>query len=247
MWKISSEVQGMVLYTCIMSQIFEKLFRLISKFIVSTTSHQHVRIAEARLELPPGGLDGVKIQHPPSQSQVIVRSFFQNLLQSYVLRAKLRQWHHCNQRISCSSLIPPMVQVRSCILLKWSRFLDLLFSAWIVASQHQISNATRRLVEIDWIYQWFRPSPRSRGYYWARSWSSTGSLTLYHGKPHHSHRHTDWRPWEWCWMGGTLWYHRRARCSGHSWSGCRDSGTSIKNQKGTNANCITNSRSLIPW
>ncbi|KDR81848.1 hypothetical protein GALMADRAFT_240099 [Galerina marginata CBS 339.88] len=36
--------------------------RLISKFTVSTTSHQHVRIAQARLDLPVGGLDGVTIQ-----------------------------------------------------------------------------------------------------------------------------------------------------------------------------------------
>lgn len=50
------------------------LLRLISKFMISTTSHQHVRISEARLELPPGGLDGIKIQHPPTQSQVIVRN-----------------------------------------------------------------------------------------------------------------------------------------------------------------------------
>ncbi|KAF9476341.1 hypothetical protein BDN70DRAFT_923371 [Pholiota conissans] len=36
--------------------------RLVSKFTVSTTSHQHVRIADASLDLPPGGLTGVDIK-----------------------------------------------------------------------------------------------------------------------------------------------------------------------------------------
>ncbi|KAF8162886.1 trafficking protein particle complex subunit 10 [Crassisporium funariophilum] len=36
--------------------------RLISKFTVSTTSHQHVRIADASLDLPAGGPDGVGIR-----------------------------------------------------------------------------------------------------------------------------------------------------------------------------------------
>jgi len=47
--------------------------RLISKFTVSTTSHQHVRIAEASLELPPEGLPGVKIQPSSRKRRVIVR------------------------------------------------------------------------------------------------------------------------------------------------------------------------------
>jgi len=63
--------------TAFYHNLLKSLPRLVSKFTISTTSHQHVRIAEARLEFPPGGLDGVKIQHPPRQDQVIVRSSFQ--------------------------------------------------------------------------------------------------------------------------------------------------------------------------
>ncbi|KAF8810122.1 hypothetical protein BYT27DRAFT_7135471 [Phlegmacium glaucopus] len=45
--------------------------RLISKFTVSTTSHQHVRIADASLDLPSEGLDGVKIR-PGSSNRPVV-------------------------------------------------------------------------------------------------------------------------------------------------------------------------------
>ncbi|PPR03937.1 hypothetical protein CVT26_001142 [Gymnopilus dilepis] len=45
--------------------------RLISKFTVSTTSHQHVRIADASLDLPPDGLDGVTIQPAVKKRRVV--------------------------------------------------------------------------------------------------------------------------------------------------------------------------------
>ncbi|KAF8911173.1 trafficking protein particle complex subunit 10 [Gymnopilus junonius] len=45
--------------------------RLISKFTVSTTSHQHVRISDARLDLPPDGLDGVTIQPAMKKRRVV--------------------------------------------------------------------------------------------------------------------------------------------------------------------------------
>ncbi|CAA7265369.1 unnamed protein product [Cyclocybe aegerita] len=45
--------------------------RLISKFTVSTTSHQHLRISDASLDLPPGGLDGVEIQPSLKRPRVI--------------------------------------------------------------------------------------------------------------------------------------------------------------------------------
>ncbi|KAJ3509402.1 hypothetical protein NLJ89_g5241 [Agrocybe chaxingu] len=45
--------------------------RLTSKFTVSTTSHQHLRISDASLDLPPGGLDGVGIQPSLKRPRVI--------------------------------------------------------------------------------------------------------------------------------------------------------------------------------
>jgi hypothetical protein len=123
MWRISSEVQGTESAEYFSSHSPKSLLRLISKFTISTTSHQHVRIAEARLEPPPGGLDGVKIQHPSRQNRVIVRGFFWTccLLMAH---EQYRRWRRCNRRIFCSCLILPTVQVR---LLYYSlqQFLDL--------------------------------------------------------------------------------------------------------------------------
>ena len=64
--------------SCHLSKLFKTFIvfgSLISKFTVSTTSHQHVRIAEARLDLPPSGLDGVGIQPASSHKRVIVCIF----------------------------------------------------------------------------------------------------------------------------------------------------------------------------
>jgi hypothetical protein len=47
-------------------------YRLISKFTVSSTSHQHVRIADASLDLPPQGLDGVEIRPSLTKRRVLV-------------------------------------------------------------------------------------------------------------------------------------------------------------------------------
>ncbi|KAF5358539.1 hypothetical protein D9756_001945 [Leucocoprinus leucothites] len=52
-------------------QDFFRGSRLISKFTVSTTSHQHVRIASAELELPQNGIEGVTITSPSSNSKIV--------------------------------------------------------------------------------------------------------------------------------------------------------------------------------
>ncbi|KAJ7740726.1 trafficking protein particle complex subunit 10 [Mycena maculata] len=46
--------------------------RLFSKFTISTTSHQHVRISGAQLQMPHGGLDGVKIVACSPQARSVV-------------------------------------------------------------------------------------------------------------------------------------------------------------------------------
>lgn len=48
--------------------------RLFSKFTISTTSHQHVRIASAHLNIPEDGLDGVKIVTPSTKNRPVVVS-----------------------------------------------------------------------------------------------------------------------------------------------------------------------------
>jgi hypothetical protein len=66
------------------STIPHDICRLFSKFTVSTTSHQHVRIASAELEYPKTGLHGVKIASClPSKRGVVAEgpgTFFENLL-----------------------------------------------------------------------------------------------------------------------------------------------------------------------
>ncbi|EKM83061.1 hypothetical protein AGABI1DRAFT_118454 [Agaricus bisporus var. burnettii JB137-S8] len=52
-------------------QDFFRESRLISKFTISTTSHQHIRIASAALEMPLGGIDGVTIASPSSSPKVV--------------------------------------------------------------------------------------------------------------------------------------------------------------------------------
>ncbi|KAK7014963.1 trafficking protein particle complex subunit 10 [Favolaschia claudopus] len=46
--------------------------RLFSKFTVSTTSHQHVRISDAQLQFPDGGLDGLKVVACSPQARSVV-------------------------------------------------------------------------------------------------------------------------------------------------------------------------------
>jgi hypothetical protein len=49
-------------------------YRLFSKFTISTTSHQHVRISAAQLQIPDGGLEGVKVVAcSPHARSVVVR------------------------------------------------------------------------------------------------------------------------------------------------------------------------------
>ncbi|KAF9533525.1 trafficking protein particle complex subunit 10 [Crepidotus variabilis] len=45
--------------------------RLISKFTVSTTSHQHIRISDARLDLPNDGVEGVTVERSSSKRRII--------------------------------------------------------------------------------------------------------------------------------------------------------------------------------
>ncbi|KAF9452305.1 hypothetical protein P691DRAFT_805187 [Macrolepiota fuliginosa MF-IS2] len=52
-------------------QDFFRGSRLISRFTVSTTSHQHIRIASAELETPPNGIDGVTIASPSPNSKIV--------------------------------------------------------------------------------------------------------------------------------------------------------------------------------
>ena len=56
----------------VLRALYSKLCRLISKFSVSSTSHQHVRIADVSLDLPSGGLDGVEIMSASSKRPVVV-------------------------------------------------------------------------------------------------------------------------------------------------------------------------------
>ena len=51
---------------------------------MSSTSHQHVRIADVSLDLPSGGLDGVKIRSALSKRPVVV-SFFGSFLTRLIL------------------------------------------------------------------------------------------------------------------------------------------------------------------
>ncbi|KAJ7940762.1 trafficking protein particle complex subunit 10 [Mycena leptocephala] len=46
--------------------------RLFSKFTISTTSHQHVRISAAQLQIPEGGLDGLKVVACSPQARSVV-------------------------------------------------------------------------------------------------------------------------------------------------------------------------------
>lgn len=65
-----------VLITTLPLQVnVEDFFRgtkLISKFTVSTMSHQHIRICDASLDLPPGGPDGLKITPSTTKRRVVV-------------------------------------------------------------------------------------------------------------------------------------------------------------------------------
>lgn len=49
-----------------------QIYRLVSKFTVSSTSHQHVRIANATLDLPTEGLEGVQIRPSLTKRRVVV-------------------------------------------------------------------------------------------------------------------------------------------------------------------------------
>ncbi|KAJ7273596.1 trafficking protein particle complex subunit 10 [Mycena haematopus] len=49
--------------------------RLFSKFTISTTSHQHVRISAAQLQIPDGGLDGLKVVACSPQARSVVVGF----------------------------------------------------------------------------------------------------------------------------------------------------------------------------
>jgi hypothetical protein len=63
--------------------MYSKLCRLISKFSVSSTSHQHIRIADVSLDLPSGGLNGVTIRSASIKRPVVVS--FENFLTRLIL------------------------------------------------------------------------------------------------------------------------------------------------------------------
>ncbi|KAF8229518.1 hypothetical protein L208DRAFT_1439127 [Tricholoma matsutake] len=68
-------ITRVVLTTLPISVNVEDFFRgnrLFSKFTISTTSHQHVRIASAHLNIPEDGLDGVKIVTPSTKNRPVV-------------------------------------------------------------------------------------------------------------------------------------------------------------------------------
>ncbi|KAJ7063184.1 trafficking protein particle complex subunit 10 [Mycena amicta] len=67
-----SRVVATTLPVSVNVQDFFRGDRLFSKFTVSTTSHQHVRISDAQLQLPAGGLDGVKVVACSPQSRGVV-------------------------------------------------------------------------------------------------------------------------------------------------------------------------------
>jgi hypothetical protein len=52
--------------------ILTETFRLFSKFTISNTTHQHVRIRSAQLKGPEGGIDGVRIVGSLTPERVIV-------------------------------------------------------------------------------------------------------------------------------------------------------------------------------
>ncbi|KAF7322882.1 hypothetical protein HMN09_00067600 [Mycena chlorophos] len=67
-----SRVVATTLPVSVNVQDFFRGDRLFSRFTVSTTSHQHVRIADAQLQLPPGGLEGVNVVACSPQSRGVV-------------------------------------------------------------------------------------------------------------------------------------------------------------------------------
>lgn len=67
---------------------------------MSTTSHQHVRIADANLDLPSGGLDGVKIR-PASSKRPVVVSFENFMTRPILTRRFCRRLPRRNPRIFC--------------------------------------------------------------------------------------------------------------------------------------------------
>ena len=69
-----------------------------------STSHQHVRIADVSLDLPSGGLDGVKIKSALSKRSVVV-SIEDLLMCSVLTQVVFRRLLQHSPRILCSLLI----------------------------------------------------------------------------------------------------------------------------------------------
>ena len=69
-----------------------------------STSHQHVRIADVSLDLPSGGLDGVKIKSALSKRSVVV-SIEDLLMRSVLTQVVFRRLLQHSPRILCSLLI----------------------------------------------------------------------------------------------------------------------------------------------
>ena len=80
MWKISSVVEGGV-SQCQSQHPLNLICSLISKFIISTATHQHVRVASVRLEGPPE-LSNLTITSCPMRQGVMARGIPLQRLQS---------------------------------------------------------------------------------------------------------------------------------------------------------------------
>ena len=74
---------------------------------MSSTSHQHVRIADVSLDLPSGGLDGVEIRSALSKRPVVV-SLGNSLARPILTTFIYRRLPQCNPRILCLRLIQLM-------------------------------------------------------------------------------------------------------------------------------------------
>jgi len=119
--------------------------RLISKYTVSTTSHQHIRIASAELEMPSNGIEGVTIISPSSDSKIVVSKML-IFLEGTVTQAKqtVTPVQPANFLFSIDSLSGPGMSLL--IKLTSEESPDTLFSARISYTCNQIPFSSQRCV-----------------------------------------------------------------------------------------------------
>jgi len=123
MWKISSVEQGMDEHTFIkcIQAIYDSFRRLFSKFTISTTSHQHVRISSARLEGPAVGLDGAKIVGCSAQKSDVVVSicfYCHRFVAFWCLLFMFEDSYTCT---TCELLVLPRLQWWPRLVYCWNR------------------------------------------------------------------------------------------------------------------------------